>query len=343
MTMAEYRTVLAVLAHPSATERQRIRWSGIPSSTYNTVRRRIFAEGWLAEVLVPNPGSCGFGSVEFLLVRPSISVRSDLAEHWQTDRECVLLWAGIHAVFGIFFRHAGPHPPPETGRTEGDENPFRVVVDRQGGTIPIYFDYSGLWARLGHQPRPPEYPRGIDPSSDSAGARSLSTARRMLDARVSASGKAGWGRRLVGSPRQESAVLEENIVQRRVVFDQAKIPPFDGRRIGEVIFIQGSLRGSRPAAKLLGLLMTQCGVDPFLVAEANGDVLIVGLGQTSARDSGRVPVASIVRPVMSVILEHLEPANVLIEPVEGIAELVSHRYHLDGAETGGGGGSARVS
>ena len=163
------RTVLAVLAHPSATERQRIRWSGIPSSTYNTVRRRIFAEGWLAEVLVPNPGSCGFrveSSSSWSV--PSISVRSDLAEHWQTDRECVLLWAGIHAVFGIFFRHAGPHPPQETaGRPESVRNPFRVAwssTDSEVGryrSISTTFPDSGLAA--GHQPRPPGVSQGHRP------------------------------------------------------------------------------------------------------------------------------------------------------------------------------------
>ena len=72
-----------------------------------------------------------------------------------------------------------------------------------------------------------------------------------------------------------------------------------------------------------------CHAFPFLFAEAEGRVLLAGLGQTRASEPGRVPIASADRSIMSVINEHLEPADVLIEPVEAIEETVSHRYPHD--------------
>jgi hypothetical protein len=116
------------------------------------------------------------------------------------------------------------------------------------------------------------------------------------------------------------------VVQARTVLRQAKVPPFEGRRIGEVIFVQGRLRPSATAASLLNDLTKECAVYPFLLAEAGERVILAGLGQTSAKDTGRVLVASAARPVMSVVDRHIEPADVLIEPVEAIEELIHHHY-----------------
>ena len=165
LTVAEYRAMLAILAHPGETEQHRIQLAGLPSSTYNVVRRRVYEEGWLSDVMVPSPGPCGFAGVEFRLTRPSLSARDSLVSEWTSDPGCVLLWSGVHAVFGVFFRIRPAAGADAPDAPQGLPGLFRVFVHRDGGTIPSYFDYSGLWARFGGEPEPPSYPAGLDVSS----------------------------------------------------------------------------------------------------------------------------------------------------------------------------------
>jgi hypothetical protein len=323
LTSAEYRTILAILGHPSATETERIRSSQLPSSTYNVVRRRVFDAGWLADVMVPNPGACGFGAVELSLARPALSHRDELVRSWSSDAECVLLWTGLHAVLGIFFRARAPDRSSETATRDGT---FRVVARRSGGSVPVYFDYSGLWARFGGEPPRPGYPAGLDAAAATADHRALAAATTLFrPGRTADAGAPRWTSmfRLTRSPRR---ALEEGLAQTRTVLRPWALPPYDGRRVGELLLIEGRLRAGTTATRLLGWLTGECAVFPFLLAEGDGRVLIAGLGQTSATALGRVPVPSARRPVMSALTDHLDPVDLLIEPVESVQEQVGHRY-----------------
>jgi hypothetical protein len=326
LTVAEHRTILAILAHPNATERERIRQSTLPSSTYNVVRRRVFDEGWLSDILIPNPGPCGFAGVEAILTRPSLSAREELLPRWTNDPECVLLWSGVHALFAVFFRW-GPGPRPSLPDASAEEAPglFRVFADRSSGTIPVYFDYSGLWARFGGQPRPPSYPLGLDVRSAPADPRALAAALGLLSPDPAAPPAPRW-MNLLRLPRPRRRALERGVVQARTVLDVPRVPPFEHRRIGEVVLVQGRLRSGASAPRLLSVLTGECEVYPFFLAEAGGNLILAGMGQTSSNAPGRVLVPSARRPVMAAIAEHLDPADVLIEPTESIDERVAHRF-----------------
>ncbi|HUI38286.1 MAG TPA: hypothetical protein VLY85_01505 [Thermoplasmata archaeon] len=326
LTVAEYRTILSILAHPTASERDRIRLSRLPSSTYNVVRKRVFDEGWLSDSLVPNPGPCGFSGVELLLSRPSLSSRELLVQSWGGDPECVLLWAGVHAVFGIFFRGRTRAPARGPGSEGPEAAVFRVFVGRRGGVIPAYFDYSGLWARFGRQPPPPSYPSGLDPESDPAERRGLAAAQVLVRAGAGAAPVTPRWINLLRLPRSPRRALERGIVQSRTILNLFHLPPFEGRRIGELVLIQGRLRDGSTAHGPLGALVSQCAVYPFLVAEAEGNLLLAGVGQTRSVGPGRVLVPAARRPVLKTLGEHLDPANVLIEPVEAVEEPIGHRY-----------------
>ena len=115
-------------------------------------------------------------------------------------------------------------------------------------------------------------------------------------------------------------------MESRTILNVGRLPPFDGRRIGEVVLIRGRLRASATAEQLLGVLVGDCAVFPFLVAESGGNLIVGEVGRTSAAGQGRVPVAAARRPVMTALTDHLEPADVLIEPAEAIEERVGHRY-----------------
>jgi hypothetical protein len=326
MTNGEYRTALSILSDPGATERQRIRLSGLPSSTYNVARRRIFSEGWLTETLVPNPGPCGFGAVECLLARPSVSQRPALVDQWTRDRECVLLWSGVHALLGVFFRRAPLRTDPARHARPEEATPFRVTVLPDLGTVPAYFDYSGLWARFGGATPPTGYPAGLDVESKPSDRRTLLAAERLVHADASSTDPSARWPPFLGRGRVDRHSVDPKVIQTRALLTLARIPPLEGRRIGEAIFIQGLLREGVTAARLLNRLTAESRVYPFLFAEAGGAVILAGLGQTDSRQPGRVLVRSAVRSVMAIVTEHLDPADLLIEPVEALQELVGHRY-----------------
>jgi len=327
LTPSEYRTVLVLLARSAATDRERIRESGLPSSTYNVVRRRAFEEGWLTRLVVPNPVPCGFGGMTILLARPVGSDREGFVRDLARDPECVLLWSGLHAVFGVFFGDG-----TESSRFGSDGGSARdpavasVRVDASRGSVIAYFDYSGLWARFGGQPPPPAYPAGLDARAGSVDARALVDGQRLIraseDGPYESRAWPGIGRLW----RQHPRATQGGVVQDRTVLNPVRLPPFQGRRIAEVILVRGRLRPLASAARLLNALTGDCGVFPFLVAESGGEVVLAGVGQTSARSTGRQPVASARQPVLASLTRHLDPVDVMIEPVEAIEERVQHRY-----------------
>ncbi|MCI4330586.1 MAG: hypothetical protein L3K19_01905 [Thermoplasmata archaeon] len=326
LSPAEFRAALAILANPGTTERERIRSSGLASSTYNVARRRIYAEGWLYDTIVPDPGPCGFAAIEFLLARPTLAQRSVQSERWSSDPECVLLWAGVHVLFGIFFRQTEAGPRPVQDPLAGDERAAQLLVVRGSGSVPVFYDYSGLWARFGGAEPPAGYPRGLRTSSETAARRSLLLAQGRIRTDRQRTASHALSAESVHEHHDPRAEDLAAVIQPRSMLSLARVPPFGRRRIAEVIFVRGSLRASARPSQLLNELTADCQVYPFLFAEASGKVLFAGLGQTDSERPGRVPVPSAARPVMSVLSRYLDPADVLIEPVEAIEERVAHRY-----------------
>ncbi len=290
------------------------------------VRRRAYEQGWLSDILVPNPGPCGFAGVELRLTRPPSSVREGRLRDWSNDSQCVLLWAGLHALFGIFFLSAPRPPPSQSSAPEATSPEFRVRVEPQAGSIPAYFDYSGLWARFGGQPPPPAYPAGLDTSSDPPLHRALAAASKLLRSGEARSPEQPRWTNLFRFPRSPRRALEEGAVQPRTILNIARLPPYEGRRIGEFILIQGRLRAGATVRRLLNFLTAECGVYPFLMAESGGQLILAGVGQMRSEGPGRVPVPSARRPVLAAVTDEVDPADVLIEPVEAVEERVRHRY-----------------
>ncbi|HZY70804.1 MAG TPA: hypothetical protein VFF67_07510 [Thermoplasmata archaeon] len=328
LTEAEYRGVLAVLAYPTSTERQRARAARLPTSTYNVVRRRLAAERQLSEVLIPNPGPNELTGVDFVVARLSLVEREPHARRWSADPECVLLWTGVHAALAVFLRRparVGTDGPPL--ETRGPD--LHVVsVDGSSGSVPTYFDYSGAWARFGGRPIPEVYPLGLQLDGRPGDVR-LRNALQDKPA-TSVGGALAAPQRAIGlrARRARRRAIEGRIVQSRAILNLRELAPYHGRRIGEVLLVWGRLRPGMGALELLATLRQECGVCPILFAEGSGDVIFAGLGQTSSRLPGRVTVPSARRPVAPILADHLEPAEVFVEPIEGIEERVGHRYGL---------------
>ncbi|HEV2429065.1 MAG TPA: hypothetical protein VGV64_04355 [Thermoplasmata archaeon] len=326
LSQAEYRTLLAILSSPGASERERIRRSGLPSSTYNVVRRRAYSDGWISDVLVPSPIAFGWSDVEVRLARPPLAMAESSARAWANEPGCVHLWSGLQSVFGVFFL-----PDVGTGSTDRDapadqQTGWRVRVRREAGSLPVYFDYSGLWARFGGQPPPKEYPLGLPASEPSTDRRALAAAVRLLRSDGAASAdRPGWTN-LWRFPKAPRAALTEGLLSRRGVLDLARLPPFDGRRLSEVVLIGGRLRAGATGNGLLNALRNDCAVFPFLLSEADGALVLAGVGQSDSERAGRVPVPAARGSVLSTVTAHLDDAEISLEPVEAIRERVVHRY-----------------
>lgn len=329
LSPGEYRTALSVLAFPSETERTRIALSGLPSSTYNLARKRIYLEGWIHDRWVPSPGAFGCPVVELDLARPSPADLPRLERTWQGDPECTLLWVGVQSALGIFYRRSGARAG-EGGSPAPDAPSARSVrVSARAGALPVFFDYSGLWARFGGYRVPRSYPRGLPVRSEKVAGRDLSSARTLLGRPPTGPEELPWVN-LLRLPRGQRRAVEQGVVQLRSVLEWRALPAFQGRRIGEVVLISGRRRSVPEPAEasrggLLGALNHDCGVYPFLFAEDPDQVLVGGVGLTQAGLPGRVPVATARRSVMRTLEEHLTDLEITLEPVEGLRELFGLR------------------
>ena len=331
LTPAEFHTVRAILDRPQATERERIESSGVPGSTYLTARRRVYSEGWIADRMVPNPGALGCAAVEFDIRRPSLLSRDDLISARLADPACALLWVGVHVVFAINFVQ-GSHPgaPLESGGHDPTDA-LLVKVSRDEGCIPVFFDYSGLWRSFGRLGPPPSYPAGLSFDSTPASPGVVAAAQEFLESNGSAlPGTSRWAVIARSSRRHEQAFTGGAVLP-RTILDPARVPPNDGRRLGEVIFVWGALRPGSTASGLLAALTSEARVYPFLLAGSGQRVLLAGIGQTKVASSGRLPARSGEGQVTPVLHTHLESAQFALEPTESIVPRVHHRYELGGA------------
>ena len=325
---AEFQTVRAILALPEGPERERIRLSRLAPSTFHVVRNRILAAGWIEERTVPHPGPCGLAGVEVVLAAPSLTEREGVLRAWTADPECSVLWAGVQSLFAVFFRRStsGREAPGKAFPTEGEG--VAIWADRRTGSIPVFLDYAGSWATFGGDGPPPRYPAGLDLASDPVPIpAAASTTLFPPQGEDAADPRRAWslGRSV---PRSARRLLDRGIVRRRSFLLPANVPPLDGRRLGEVLFVSGELRHGANALSLLGQLTSECAVYPLLVASGQGALMLLGLGQTDARSPGRHPVPSARSSVSAVVTAHLDRVHVTVEPVESMEELVHHRYSI---------------
>jgi hypothetical protein len=313
LTAAEYAVVLAELSWPGAPDRVRVNASQLSSSTYHVARRRLLAEGWISTVAIPRPSALAIGSVEIAFVRPTLSEREKLLRACGADSDCVALFAGLHSVLGVFFRRDAAE---DEGHVDAPRT-FACRVSASSGGIPVFLDLSGAWARFGGRARPDRYPSGLVLRGEPATDREQRAIRAAFGPGAS---------KLAESSRSAPATVTAPSVSNGAWVDLPRVPPFEGRRLGEVIYVHGRLRPGSDALRLLSTLTADCSVFPFLFVWEGDRVLLAGLGQTSAAGPGRRPVSAATVPVQPTLIRHLEPVEVMIEPVESHSVRIIHRY-----------------
>jgi hypothetical protein len=335
LTDSEARVIAVMLAARPDRERERLHQVQIPRSTYHAVRRRAYDEGWLRDRYVPHPVPLGRPWVTFLITRPFADRFPDFVQEAGKDPGNVVLWAGTQLALSVFF-----HAKPTDGRKVSDRldklklvaTPQPLTVSVDGPTVPVYFDYEGLWCHLASADGTLEYPHGLGgelPGAEENGVAPLSKhqewAMGELLRRPFAAEALGKGGHLVGPfglPFSQRKMLLRGWITHRTLLEPGRLPAYQGRSPSQVVFISGTpVAGARPEI-LFQTLTRECQVFPFLLVIGSERWLLGALG-----GDGPAPGATGERrPVLPTLRQSLEGIEILQEPAANFTSPVDHRY-----------------
>jgi hypothetical protein len=337
LTDSEARVIAVLLAARPDRERERLRQVQIPRSTYHAVRRRAYEELWLRDRYIPHPVPLGFPFVTFLLARPFADRFDEFTKVASTDPGNVVLWTGGQVALAIFF-HAKAGDGKRWATRMGDQNlsgtPTVLTVAADSPTIPVYFDFEGLWCHLAGIAGTLAYPHGLGgtlpPSEKDGESPTLTTHRAWavgeLLRRPFLGAEAGKGPHLVGPfglPFAQRRMLARGWVDHRTLLDPAHLPAYQGKSPDQVVLIHGVPRSGAKPDVLFGDLTRECRVFPFLFVVGSDRWLLGALGASTP--SSPDPTSPR-RPVLATLRQYLEGIEVIQEPAAQFATRVDHRY-----------------
>jgi hypothetical protein len=310
----------------------------VPRSTYHAVRRRAYEEGWLRDRYIPHPVPLGKPWVTFIVARPFADRADEFARTVAQDPGNVVLWSGPQTAIAVTF-HAQPGAAKklldrvETGRLASA--PWSVSVRADGPTVPVYFDFEGLWCHLAGLEGTLAYPHGLGGSLTERDGEEVEMAKLTshqewavaeLLRRPFVATDQGRGGHLVGPfglPFSQRKMLAKGWVTHRTLLDPARVPEHRGKSADQVVFLSGTPKsGARPDG-LFYTLTRECRVFPFLFVVGGDRWLLSALGGASATT---LDPQGPRRPVLPTLREYLEGIEILQEAAGGFAALVDHRY-----------------
>lgn len=315
------------------------RYAGLPRSTYVVARRRVFRDHWVYDRYVPNPALLGFRRVRLQLARPFAEGLHELSVRWRTDPGAVLLWRHPNLLFGVFFDRTDEIPRLASGDpTESSLASTSHVVqgDPRGPLLPVYFDHEGAWSRWTRTAGTAAFPRSLGGTPPASSARDRLRAHpaflpmvRELLARTPAMAENDAGRPLhlrgtFGLSRSRLRLLELGFVQRRVFVDFARLPPFEGRTVDQLLLLHGRLLPSSSPELLFRDIVADAGVNPFLLA-ADGSSVVVGAFSGSPEGASERRGGVRVRP-LEVLQRHLRELDPFWSDLRGLDVLLDHTY-----------------
>ncbi len=335
LTDAEARVISVLLAARPDRERERLRQIGVPRSTYHAVRRRAYEEGWLRDRYIPHPVPMGRPFVTVLVARPYADRQDDFVRRVSGDRGNVLLWTGTQMSMAIFYHAKATEPRRLTDRVVAERLaplPLVVTVHADGPSVPVYFDFEGLWCNLASLEGTLAYPHGLGGglapgrSGGSTPSPHELWALGELLRRPFAAVDQGRGGHLVGPlglPFSQRRLLARGWITHRTLLDPSRLPPFQGKLADQIVLVSGTPRpGARPEA-LFFVLTRESRVFPFLYAIAPDRWILGALGSSGPPpDEGRM----LRRPVLPTLREYLEGIEILQEAAGGFTAPVDHRY-----------------
>ena len=335
LTDSEARVIAVLLAARPDRERDRLRQIGVPRSTYHAVRRRAYDEGWLRDRYIPHPVPLGRPFVTVLVARPYADRQEEFARRVAGDAGNVLLWTGAQVAVAVFYHAKVADPRKLTDRLVSDRlagPPLVVTARADGPSVPVYFDFEGLWCNLASLEGTLAYPHALGGrlDSDAETEPRLSTHQRWaigeLLRRPFAAVDQGRGGHLVGPfglPFSQRKLLARGWITHRTLLDPSRIPPFQGRLADQIVLVTGTPRPEARPENLFGVLTRESRVFPFLYAIGPERWLLGALGaSTPPPADARAPR----RPVLPTLREYLEGIEIIQEAATGFSTPVDHRY-----------------
>jgi len=162
ITDSEAVAIRALLAALPVSERVRIQETGLGSRTFERIRKRAYAAGWVFDRFVPNPSRTGCPTIFFVLAHPFAEQIEEVQRRMKGLPSNVLLWRWPESVFGVFFSSESEERfQSELNPRAGQSETIVVAANGTNRAIPVYFDFEGAWARWTGQPGTLAYPHPI--------------------------------------------------------------------------------------------------------------------------------------------------------------------------------------
>ncbi|HTP53760.1 MAG TPA: hypothetical protein VML94_02190 [Thermoplasmata archaeon] len=337
LTESEARVIGVMLAARPDRERERLRVVDVPRSTYHAVRKRAYEEGWLRDRYVPHPVPLGRPVVSFVLLRPFADRFAETVELVSANTGTVLLWTGAQVALAVMFHAKESEAQKSTDALVKHRlvpDPTAVTVRADGPTIPVYFDFEGLWCNVVGLSGTLAYPHGlgglldgIDPDDGPVALTAHQWwAVGELLRRPFVAAEQGRGAHLVGPlglPFSQRRLLQRGWVVHRTILDPSRLPPYQGRSADQVVFLSGAPKpGARPEV-LFATLSRESRVFPFLFVVGPDRWLVGALGGSSPAPE---ELRASRRPVLPTLREFLEGIEIVQEPASAFRAPVDHRY-----------------
>ncbi len=333
LTPAEAKVLSVLLGAGEEPEGARVLRSGLPRSTYVVARRRAYQEGWVYDRFLPHP-ALGYPSVTLVLAQPFLESQRALEERWAKVPGSVHIWSVGGTGLGVFLPGRGSAPVRQEHLLDpGLCRAGRVVsCDLAQPSLPVYFDYEGVWAHFAGTGDPQRYPRPLGRLEGGIGRPefpSLSPGFRRsvtdLLARPFRPDQDAWRYRfgLSGLPRSQQGLCRQGWVQWRVFPDFSKLPRYRGRSLGRVAFLTGELLPGRSLEGLYWDLVREAGVRPFLMGAEGPRVLLAALGSGPEE---RTRAARSEPLVLSILLRNLRNLESVTEDLREARTIKDHRY-----------------
>lgn len=352
LSETEARVGAQLLGAGLEAEEERIRATPFARSTYQEAKRRLYARGWLYDRYVPAPSVVGCRQVSFLLARPFAEKLGETARQFQQDPSVVHCWEAEEFLVAVLFHRAPSELRSLRSRLEQGEfggEPFLLTVDPREPTVPVYFDWEGVWCRWTGSPGPVRFPRPLPTylarSESATPARPPPPALGPLLARPLEASDTTRALHLRGPatlPRSQRRLLLAGQAEWRVLPDLTRLPEYRGVRLSHLFLVRAQLRRGVRLLDLYRGLLQERGVHPFLLA-SDRDQVLLGTVQATLAGEPRPEQAQAARDgLVQALATHLEGLQTTRLPAEQLRSPVDHRYDrliLQPASPEGGSGA----
>jgi hypothetical protein len=276
--------------------------------------------------------------VTFVVARPFADRIDEFGRTVAQDPGNVVLWSGPQTAIAVTFHERREEAEALLRQIASHRlaaMPWSVSVRADAPTVPVYFDFEGLWCHLAGLEGTLAYPHGLGGAllGRDGGEEepvSLSDHQRWavgeLLRRPFVATDQGRGGHLVGPfglPFSQRKMLVKGWVTHRTLLDPARVPEHRGKSADQVVFLSGAPKnGARPES-LFATLTRECRVYPFLFVVGEDRWLISALGGANPPPPDAQNPR---RPVLPTLREYLEGIEILQESASGFTALVDHRY-----------------